>query len=40
MSEMPCVRQKQTSAAIAIFEASVRCENIDSPKNMRPRLTP
>ena len=33
-------RQKQTSAASAIFDASVRCANIDSPKNMRPRLTP
>src|ERR1700709_795347 len=28
------------SAASAIFEASVRCANIDSPKNMRPNDTP
>jgi hypothetical protein len=33
-------RQKATSAARAIFEASVRQANIDSPKNMRPRPMP
>ena len=33
---MPRSRQKATSAASAIFEASVRRANIDSPKNIRP----
>ena len=35
-----CSRQKATSAASAIFEASVRWANIDSPKNIRPSETP
>ena len=33
-------RQNATSAASAIFEASVRRANMDSPKNMRPIATP
>ena len=40
MVAMPRSRQKATSAASAIFEASVRCANIDSPKNIRPSETP
>jgi hypothetical protein len=37
---MPRSRQKATRAARAIFEASVRRVNIDSPKNIRPSETP
>ena len=40
MVSIPRSRQNATSAARAIFDASVRCVNIDSPKNMRPRQTP
>ena len=40
MAGMSCQRQNATSAASAILEASVRCENIDSPNIIRPRLTP
>jgi hypothetical protein len=41
ISGTPCSRHSAISAASAIFDASVRqCENIDSPKNMRPIDTP
>jgi hypothetical protein len=40
MRSMPSARQNATSVHRAILDASVRWENIDSPKNMRPMPTP
>ena len=40
MNVAPSSRMRRTTVTRATFEAFERHENIDSPKNMRPRHTP